>query len=120
MTLGLTEAKRDALPWQTALPWLVGGFIYILILLFGRNLLGDPDSYWHVTIGQWIIDHRAFPETDVFSFTFAGAHWIAQEWLSEILLAGAHALGDWAGMAILTAAAVALAFGLLAWRLSER
>ena len=48
------------------------------------------------------------------------AHWIAKEWLSQILYAGAHALGGWAGMAILAAAAIALAFVFLTRFLTRR
>ena len=119
MTLGIADEKAGSIPWRASLPWLVGAFIYVLILLFGRNLLGDPDSYWHVVVGQWIIDHRAFPETDTFSFTFAGSPWVAQEWLSQVLMAAAHGLGGWTGVAVLAAAAVALAFGLLTRSLSD-
>src|SRR5665213_2537476 len=99
MTLGIADEKAGSIPWRASLPWLVGAFIYVLILLFGRNLLGDPDSYWHVVVGQWIIDHRAFPETDTFAFTFAGSPWVAQEWLSQVLMAAAHGLGGWTGVA---------------------
>jgi hypothetical protein len=53
------------------------------------------------------------PTSDPFSFTFLGQHWIAKEWLSQLLYAGAHALAGWPGMAILAAAAVGLAFALL-------
>ncbi len=77
------------------------------------NLLNDPDSYWHIVVGNWIVAHHAFPTHDPFSFTFAGAPWIAKEWLSQVLYAGAHALAGWPGMVMLAAAAIALAFALL-------
>jgi hypothetical protein len=90
-----------------------GVILYGVILFAGNRLLNDPDSYWHLVVGRWILEHRAFPTTDPFSFTMTGTHWIAKEWLSQILYAGAHALGSWSGMAILAAAAIALAFVLL-------
>ena len=34
----------------------------------------DPDFFWHVTAGQWIADHGRVPNTDPFSFTWAGHH----------------------------------------------
>jgi hypothetical protein len=108
----VAESSR-ALPLGAALPFLVAGALYLVMLLAGDKLLNDPDSYWHLVLGRWIVDHAAFPHSDPFSFTFMGAHWIAKEWLSQVLYAGAHALAGWTGMAILAAAAVALAFALL-------
>lgn len=95
------------------LPVALGGLLYLVMLLRGDQLLNDPDSYWHIVVGQWIVDHRAFPTRDPFSFTFAGAPWIAKEWLSQLLYAGAHAIAGWTGMVVLAAACVALAFALL-------
>ncbi len=83
------------------------------MLLSGDKLLNDADSYWHIVVGRWMVDHGAFPTSDTFSFTFAGAPWIAKEWLSQVLYAGADALAGWPGMVVLAAASVALAFALL-------
>src|SRR5690606_32611634 len=47
------------------------------------------------------------------SFTAAGTPWIAFEWLSEMALLAANKAAGWAGVAALTAAAAALALGLL-------
>lgn len=114
MTLRTAEAWPGTIPWRACLPYLVAAFIYVVILISGQSLLNDPDSYWHVAVGQWIVAHGAVPVADPFSFTFAGQHWIAKEWLSQLLYSGASALADWPGMVVLAAAAAALAFALLA------
>ncbi len=93
-------------------PLAVGGALYLVLLLSGDQLLNDPDSYWHVVVGRWIAENRAFPTTDQFSFTFAGSPWIAKEWLSQVLYAGAQAAAGWPGMVVLAAAAIAVAFAL--------
>ena len=102
-----------------ALPYLVAAALYLVVLAVGGNLLNDSDTYWHLVVGQWIIDH-GFPHADPFSFTFTGTPWIAKEWLSQILFLGAFRLAGWAGMVVLAAASVSLAFGLLARFLQER
>jgi hypothetical protein len=119
MTVRTAEEKAGALPFPAALPFLVAAIVYAVVLLSGARLLNDPDAYWHVAVGRWIAAHGWVPTTDPFSFTFAGQHWIAKEWLSQLLYAGAYGLAGWAGMAILAAAATALAFGLLAHRLER-
>ncbi len=114
MTLRIAEDGAGAIPWRTALPILAAAVVASVVLLAGSNLLADADTYWHLTVGQWILDHRAFPTADAFSFTFPGAHWIAKEWLSQVLYAAAYGLGGWQAMAILAAVSVGLAFALLA------
>ena len=79
----------------------------------------DPDTYWHLASGQWMIDHRAILRTDVFSSTVPGRPYALGEWLGEVVLAGVFALGGWAGLTIFAAALVAVAAFSLA-RLSRR
>ena len=112
-----TASELDAREGITRVPGsltlAVGLCLYAFLLLAGNRLLNDPDSYWHLVVGRWIAEHRAFPVADPFSFTTNGAHWIAKEWLSQILYSGAFAIGGWSGMVVLAAAAIALAFALL-------
>jgi hypothetical protein len=105
---------------RASLPLCVAAAIYALLLLNGRALLNDPDTYWHIAVGRWIVEHRAFPHVDPFSATVAGAPWIAKEWLSQLLYVGAHALAGWPGVVVLAAAAAAAAFALLAYFLLQK
>src|SRR5215470_14655756 len=109
---------RDAL--RVSLPLCVAAAIYALLLLLGGRLLNDPDTYWHIAVGRWIVEHHAFPHADPFSATVAGAPWIAKEWLSQLLYAGAHAFAGWPGVVVLAAAAAAAAFALLAYFLLQK
>jgi hypothetical protein len=98
---------------QSALPWLMATGAYALWLALGPRLLSDPDTYSHIALGRWILDHHIVPTTDPFSANFRGANWVAFECFSQIAFAGAHAVGGWLGVVALTAAAVAAALGLL-------
>jgi hypothetical protein len=100
-------------PGRAALPWLVGAGVYALLLTLGPRLLNDPDSYSHVAVGRWIMAHGTVPASDPFSFSMHGAPWITFEWLSEVIYAEVYALSGWAGVVVLAAAAIGLAFGLL-------
>ena len=113
----MTAVARAA---PALVPLAVGGVLYLVLMIAGDSLLNDADSYWHVVVGRWMVAHRAFPTADPFSFTFAGAPWIAKEWLSQVLYAGADAVAGWAGMVALAAASVALAFALLTRFLAGR
>ena len=65
MTLSVTHAAEPARPMGGLLPLWVGVGVYVLFVLAGNRLLIDPDTMWQITVGQWILDHRAVPETDV-------------------------------------------------------
>lgn len=77
-------------------------------LVLGSSLLifNDGDVRWHIAAGQWILDHRALPQADPFSFTFAGAKWVTFEWLSQLLYGAAHRLAGFAGVAALASLAL--------------
>jgi hypothetical protein len=102
------------------LPIAVAAAVGALLLLVGGKLLNDPDTLWQVTLGNWIIDHRAVPTVDTFSWTFKGTPWISTQWLAQVLLAQAHTLFGWAGPVLLAALAAALALALLARFLLEK
>ncbi len=53
----------------------------------------DPDFWWHLTTGNWILAQHAIPRHDLFTFTVSNHRWITHEWLSEVLLAVLFAIG---------------------------
>lgn len=120
MTMSVTHAIDVARPRRGLLPLWIGIAVYTLALLAGNQLLNDPDTYWQITVGQWIIDHRAVPTTDIYSFTMRGQPWISTQWLSQVLFAGAYGALGWAGPVVLTATAIASTFALLTRFLSKR
>src|SRR4029077_15860852 len=77
------------------------------------HLLGAPLRSSHSAFGLWILDYGAVPTVDPFSANFRGTHWLAFEWLSEVVLGVAYAGGGWVGMVAIASAAAATAFGLL-------
>jgi len=98
---------------QSAMPWVVAAGVYVLLIALAPRLLSDPDTYSHIALGRWILEHHAVPTTDPFSATLRGTHWVAFEWLSQAAFATAYAVGAWTGVVVLAAAAIAAAFGLL-------
>jgi U5 snRNP spliceosome subunit len=105
-----TERIMDA---QSAVPWLMVIGVYALLTAVGPKLLSDPDTYSHIALGRWILEHGTVPTTDPFSATLRGTHWVAFEWLSQVVFAIAHAAAGWTGVIAVTAVAMATALGLL-------
>jgi hypothetical protein len=104
----------DLMPWRISWPLIVGMLLFVTLLTVGSlSLLGDPDSHWHIAIGQRILANGTVPTVDTYSHTFWGQPWIAKEWLSQILLALAYDAGGWGAVAALCAASIGLTFALL-------
>ncbi len=120
MTMSVADIAGEASPTRGLMPLWVGVAVYALFLLAGNRLLIDPDTMWQITVGQWIIDHRAVPQTDVYSFTMRGQPWISTQWLAQVLYAKAYAVAGWSGPVVMAAGAIAATFALLARLLSRR
>ena len=80
---------------------------------------GDPDTYWHLASGQWMLDHHQILRADIFSSTVSGRPYSVGEWLGEIVLTLVFNAGGWAGLAIFRGLLVAIAAFFLA-RLARR
>jgi hypothetical protein len=120
MTLSITHSAERTSPTHGLLPLWVGIGIYALFMATGDHLLNDPDTYWQIVLGQWILDHRAVPHTDIYSFTMYGQPWISTQWLAQVLLAVSYSIAGWTGPVVLAAASIATTFGLLVRFLSRR
>ncbi|HEX6835277.1 MAG TPA: hypothetical protein VF334_01835, partial [Polyangia bacterium] len=81
--------------------------------------LADPDPWWHLATGRWIVEHHAIPSVDPFSFTVAGAPWRAVDWLADLALYGSFALAGNAGVGALTALSAFAMLLLLGFTLRE-
>lgn len=55
----------------------------------------DPDIWWHLKVGDWIVQNHAVPYVGIFSRTAATRPWIAYSWGYEVLLSRAYA---WFGL----------------------
>jgi hypothetical protein len=90
--------------------------VLLLLGLFGMTArpATDPDLWWHLRTGQWIVETGHVPHSDPFSFTRAGQPWVSHEWLSEVVFyetwKHAGVLGLIAVSAIVTTAAFMLLY----------
>ena len=93
-------------------------FAFAAILFFGllamtaRNAV-DPDLWWHLRTGQWIVETGHVPHSDPFSFTRAGHAWVSHEWLSEIVFYELWKHGGAAALIVFSAIITTAGFMLL-------
>jgi hypothetical protein len=94
------------------------GRVFAAIILVGllamtaRNAT-DPDLWWHLRTGQWIVDTGQVPHVDPFSFTRAGRPWVSHEWLSEVVFYELWKHGGAAALIVFSAMITTAGFMLL-------
>ena len=63
---------------------------WLLLLLtaaaLGIRHLREPDIWWMLRTGQWMVENGRVVSQDVFSFTFQGVEWINVKWFFEVVI----------------------------------
>jgi hypothetical protein len=113
-----SPAGMVAPPWWDLSPHrLLAALLPIALLVLAARPDTDPDLWWHMRTGQWIVENGAVPHADPFSFTMTGAHWIAHEWLADIGLFALYQAGGFGALTLVTAIVITATF-VLVYRLS--
>ena len=84
------------------------------------SVFRDGDVSWQAAAGKWIIQHGRIPTADPFSYTAFGHHWVAMEWMAQILFGAAYMFDGYAGLATVVAAAAITLFAILYFYLEQR
>jgi hypothetical protein len=110
MSVAIGNRVRSVTPGQLI---VVAAFIVLLCVIVRRG--GDPDIFWHLVTGQWMVDHHQLVSQDIFTFTVHGRRWIDPEYTTEIIV---YLLFKAGGLTLVSLgfAAVTFAGFLLIWR----
>jgi hypothetical protein len=60
---------------------------YLIAFALSIKCFREPDLWWQIRTGQWILENGSVPVTDPFSYTFFGKPWINIKWGFEVLAA---------------------------------
>lgn len=94
------------------------GIIFVISCAFATVCVSlwtaDPDVFWHLKVGEWIVESRAVPKADVYSWSACGQPWMAHQWLWEVLMYLAYKTFGVVGLWFLVFVAATIA-GLLIW-----
>ena len=60
--------------------------LYLLPTLQSILPVLDPDIWWHLRTGEWIVEHGTVPRVDEFSSYAIGKPWVAYSWLFEVVV----------------------------------
>ena len=82
--------------------------------------VSDSDLFWHLAVGRDVAAH-GIARLDTYSWTVAGRPILVDQWLGELVLSLAYAIGSWRGIVTLRALAVGAIAAMVVWTsLAER
>ena len=89
--------------------------IYIL-----QPVITDPDIWWHLQTGKWIVDHWTLPSTDPFSAYGEDKVWVPYSWLFEVGMYGLVSFFGESGIILYTLVGTWMILLLIHWILASR
>jgi hypothetical protein len=95
------RSAPGALRKATSFPVFLAALLVGAVFTSARLHLIDPDTWWHVAVGEHILRTGMWPHHDPYSFTASHTPWIAYEWLGEVAMGAAARLGGVAGLTLL-------------------
>ena len=82
--------------------FLLAGLLCVMPIQQLRSFtaVADPDIWWHMRVGRWILEHHSFPHNGLFSSTGATHTWAAYSWGFDVIVALLNMLLGLKGLAI--------------------
>ncbi len=125
--------KPDPIPATTR--WLLpAALVLTAVFLLGlfSTEMSDPDAWWHLATGRYIVQHHRLPTPDPFAYTTAKAapaspdeartrqFNLTHEWLAQAAWYGVYRAGGFAAVVLWKAVLLALLCGLTGWVAARR
>ncbi|MBL0172267.1 MAG: hypothetical protein IPP90_16390 [Gemmatimonadaceae bacterium] len=82
--------------------WAMAAIALPLLITIGARM-GSVDLTYHLRAGAMMLDSGALLRTDTFTFTAAGAPWVDQQWLGQVVLAWVFRAEGWLALALMRA-----------------
>lgn len=102
------------------LPGLAFGAVFLLGALLGYREIFSPDVGFYLESGRWIVENRAWPHTDPFTWTLSHRPYIDLQWLYQIVLWAVYRVGGTWALVLGNTALTLVSFALLLVRATRR
>ncbi len=107
--IGLADAREPR--------WMIGVLALLtlgLTVRAGTRAVGDPDIWWHLKTGQYVLSGGHFSGPDPW-VPFASRPFVLTQWLPEVVAQKVYELAGLPGVAWLRCAAMLVLLGALLW-----
>lgn len=81
-------SAKKKIEWMKYIPAILIVEVVIVALLFCfKNGISGNDFWWHIKVGEWVLENGKVPTQDIFSWygIQEGIPWTAHEWLADVI-----------------------------------
>lgn len=105
-----SNSGRTGLIEQSRLIYLAVVCLFLIGALLGIRQISSPDLGFHLSSAKWIIENKAIPDTDIFTFTVTDHNYTDLQWMFQLVVYAFNNLWGPAGITFLTTV-LTLVFG---------
>ncbi len=87
--------------------------LFVAFYAFSIRVPLDPDMWWHLETGKYIIENGIPYQDPPFSYTMEGKEWITHEWLTDIMMYWIYDSMGLLGLGFIFALFITISFALL-------
>ncbi|MDP6607217.1 MAG: hypothetical protein QF664_13330 [Dehalococcoidia bacterium] len=113
MTLAAAGAARWARGWLTIDAAWAAVVLAGLFIVVEQRQIRPNDFWWHLRLGQLIVETGSIPSVEPFSFAVAGQEWLNQPWLAQVVLFAAFEAGGATAILVLHAVTITGGYALI-------
>lgn len=110
------EISRAPIPFAKVFRSIYALPLIAIAMLFATlaiRLMMDIDIGFHLHGGEWIWEHRAFPDKDAYTYTVPNNDYIDMHWLYQLTLYAVYSMLGFEGVTLFNALLILVALGLL-------
>ncbi len=113
----MTRTLSPPPPRSSVLPIVAEGLfvavVFSLLAVYALRSIYCIDIFWHIVVGEWIVENRAIPSVDTFSAVHPDRPWTPFQWLYEVIVYGLDAAGGLLLLRLVHVSLILLGFALL-------
>jgi hypothetical protein len=92
---------------------LAGALFMLLFAMLAIQPLQPADFWWHLKVGEVVLDEGRIPQSDLFTYTVPDSPYIYQGWLAGVVFVLLYHLGGPGLIVVANALLITLAYGIL-------
>lgn len=88
-------------------------YVFAYAFFFASRQISDADFWFHLKTGEYIMHTGLIPRTEMFSFTYYGAPWLAHGWMAGVIFYAIYSRLSFNALIFIFAILTALAFWIV-------
>ena len=82
--MSTNETKHKKTKLLSKIAWVI---VILVSIVSCIKFIYEPDIWWQIRTGNWILENGQVPKIDMLSYTYFGDPWINVKWGAEVIMA---------------------------------